>query len=93
MSEGTQSVLRKARPSGKGLGPRTHGFASEIYAAVRSSRLAQPFSVEVAKRACPGYAEGTYRNFFKRHSVGNPGGMAELFVRRAGNRFEIIDSN
>ena len=23
----------------------------------------------------------------------NPGGMAELFVRRGSNRFEIIDSN
>jgi hypothetical protein len=93
MSEQTQAAAWKARPSGKGLGPRTYGFASEIYAAVRSERLAQPFSIEAAKRACPGYTEGTYRNFFKRHCVGNPSGMAALFVRRAGNRFEIIDTN
>jgi hypothetical protein len=93
MSDETQSAAWKARPSGKGLGLRTYAFASEIYAAVRSGKLALPFSVEAAKRACPGYTEGTYRNFFNRHRVGNPSGMAALFVRRAWNRFEIIDSN
>jgi hypothetical protein len=91
MTEGIQSAPRKARPAGKGLGPRTNGFAAEVYAAVRSGALAQPFSAEAVKRACPGYTEGTYRNFFNRHRAGNPGGMAELFVRRASNRFEIID--
>ena len=29
-------------------------FASEIYAAVRSGRLKEPFSAGTAKRACPG---------------------------------------
>jgi hypothetical protein len=93
MSVGNQSAAPKARPSGKGLGPRTYGFASEVYAAVRCGKLAQPFSVEAAKHACPGYTEGAYRNFFKRHCVGNPSGMAALFVRRAWNRFEIIETN
>jgi hypothetical protein len=68
-------------------------FASEVYQAVRSGKLAQPFSAEAVKLACPGWAEGTYRNFFNKHRVGNPTGMTELFVRRASNRFEIIDSN
>jgi hypothetical protein len=68
-------------------------FAVEVYAAVRSGKLAQPFSAATVKRACPGWAEGTYRNFFNKHRVGNAYGMPELFVRRASNRFEIIDSN
>ncbi len=93
MSEESQSAARKARPSGKGLGLRTYAFASEVHAAVRSGKLAQPFSAETVKRACPGYAEGTYRNFFNRHRVGNPSGMAELFIRCASHRFEIIDSS
>ena len=67
-------------------------FASEVYEAVRSGKLAQPFSAEAVKRACPGWAEGTYRSFFNKHRVGNPTGMTELFVRRASNRFEIINS-
>jgi len=37
--------------------------------------------------------DGTHRNFFKRHCVGNQGGMAELFVHRGSNHFEIIDSD
>jgi hypothetical protein len=68
-------------------------FAAEVYAAVRSGKLAQPFSAKSVKLACPGWAEGTYRNFFNKHRVGNPSGTTELFVRRSSNRFEIIDSN
>ena len=92
MGEEPEHAGRKVRPSSKGLGPGTRAFASEVYAAVRSGNLAQPFSAETVKRACPGYADATYRNFFKRHRVGNPGGMAEMFVRRSWNRFEIMDS-
>jgi hypothetical protein len=93
MGEETDGAGQKAWPASKGLGRRTNAFAAEVYAAVRSGRLAQPFSAETVKRVCPGWSEGTYRNFFNRHRVGNPRGMAELFVRRACNRFEIIDSN
>ena len=88
----TESAGQNARPVFRGLGRRTSAFASEVYVAVRSGRLRQPFSTETVKRACPGWSDGTYRNFFNRHRVGNPGGMAELFVRRAWNRFEITDS-
>ena len=92
MGNQTESAGRIARPVFRGLTRRTSAFASEVYAAVRSGRLAQPFSAETVKRACPGYTEGTYRNFFNRHRTGNPGGMAELFIRRAWNRFEIIET-
>lgn len=55
-------------------------FASAIYAAVRSGKLAEPFNAAMAKKACPGWAEGTYHTFFGKHSVGN-GSTTELFVR------------
>ena len=93
MFEETESAGQEAGPVFRGLSRRTSAFASEVYAAVRSGKLSQPFCAETVKRACPGYTEGTYRNFFNRHRGGNPGGTAELFVRRAVNRFEIIDSN
>lgn len=93
MGEEIERADQKARRVSKGLARGAKAFASEIYAAVHSGKLAQPFSAESAKQACPGRSEATYRNFFKRHRVGNPGGMAELFVHRGSNHFEIIDSN
>jgi hypothetical protein len=93
MDQETGGFGQKARPARKGLSRATAAFASEVYAAVRAGNLAQPFSAETAKLACPGYTDGTYRNFFKRHCVGNPGGMAELFVHRGSHHFEIIDSD
>lgn len=56
-------------------------FASQIYAAVRSSRLKEPFDAAMVKRACPGWAELTYRTFLSKHAAGNPGGNTVLFVR------------
>jgi hypothetical protein len=93
MDEETERKSLKVPSVLKGLTHRTSAFASVVHAAVRSGKLAQPFSAETVKRACPGYTDGTYRNFFNRHRVGNPGGMAELYVRRGANRFEIADSN
>jgi hypothetical protein len=55
-------------------------FASEVYAAVKSGRLSQPFNAAAAKKACPGWADRTYHNFFGKHAVGN-GHTTELFVR------------
>ena len=35
-------------------------FASQIYAAVHSGRLTQPFNAAMVRKACPGWAERTY---------------------------------
>ena len=93
MGEKAKRAGQKARPASKGLGHGAKAFASEVYAAVRSGKLDQPFSAESVKHACPGRSEATYRMFFNRHRVGNPRGMAELFVRRGTRQFEIVDSN
>ena len=55
-------------------------FASQIYAAVKAGNLAEPFNAAMAKKACPGWADGTYHTFFGKHAVGN-GSTTELFVR------------
>jgi hypothetical protein len=55
-------------------------FGSEIYAAVRSGTLCEPFNAEMVRRACPGWADKTYNVFLSKHAVGN-GKTTELFVR------------
>jgi hypothetical protein len=68
-------------------------FASEIYAAVKAGRLKQPFTAETAKRACPGWADRTYSNFFSKHRVGNPSGATELFISVAPGQFRLNSSD
>ncbi len=68
-------------------------FASEIYAAVHSGKLAEPFTAGTAKSACPGWSDRTYHNFFNKHRVGNPTGTTQLFVRIARGKFTLVGSN
>jgi hypothetical protein len=55
-------------------------FASQIFDAVRAGRLKEPFSADMVRRACPGWADKTYGVFLPKHAIGN-GGTTELFVR------------
>lgn len=55
-------------------------FASQIFEAVRSGRLKEPFNADMVRRACPGWADKTYSVFLPKHAVGN-GSTTELFVR------------
>jgi hypothetical protein len=43
-------------------------FFSEIYAAVKSGKLKQPFNAAVLKQACPGRAAKTYSVLIRRHA-------------------------
>jgi hypothetical protein len=61
-------------------------FGSEIYEAVRSGTLNEPFNAAMVKKACPGWADRSYRTFLAKHAVGNPDSNTELFVR-AGRGF------
>ncbi len=63
-------------------------FATQIYTAVRSGRLAQPFDAEMVKRACPGWAARTYQVFLSKHAVGN-GTTTELFVRVSPGLYKV----
>jgi hypothetical protein len=55
-------------------------FASQIYAAVKSGRLKEPFNAATVMKACPGWADRTYHVFLGKHAVGN-GVTTELFIR------------
>lgn len=68
-------------------------FGTEIYAAVRTGKLAQPFDAEAVRRACPGWADRTYQVFLAKHAKGNPGRNTELFVRVAAGLYRLADSN
>jgi hypothetical protein len=65
-------------------------FASEIYAAVKSGRLKEPFGPNDVRRACPGWADRTYSNFLPKHRVGNPSKTSELFEQIASGRFRTL---
>lgn len=66
-------------------------FASDVYAAVRTGRLKEPFNGAAVKIACPGWAERTYFNFMPKHRRGNPSGTSELFERVAPGSYRTLD--
>lgn len=67
-----------------------HTVYAAIVSAVRSGKLAEPFSQANFRRACPGFGKGTYRAFLHKHSRGNPGGYTELFERVSPGRFKLL---
>jgi hypothetical protein len=67
-------------------------FASQIYAAVQSGQLKQPFNAAMVARACPGWADRTYHVFLAKHAEGN-GHTTELFVRVAPGLYKLKGSN
>jgi hypothetical protein len=66
-------------------------FASQIYKAVKSGKLSQPFNARMVKRACPGWADKTYNVFLSKHAVGN-GTTTELFVKVAHGFYRLANS-
>ena len=65
-------------------------FASQIYAAVQTGRLKEPFGPHDVRLACPGWARATYSVFLTKHRVGNPGGTTELFQRITPGRYRTL---
>jgi hypothetical protein len=67
-------------------------FGSQIYDAVRSGRLTQPFTAAMVKCACPGWADRTYHTFLAKHAKGNSH-TTELFIRVAPGSYKLKNSN
>ena len=65
-------------------------FATQIYAAVKSQKLKEPFGPSDVKRACPGWAKRTYTVFLSKHAVGNPGKVSELFERVEQGQYRTL---
>ena len=57
------------------------GLGLQIYAAVETGRLPEPFNRFMLRAACPGWAENTYRQFLAKHEIGNCQGNPQLFRR------------
>ncbi len=63
-------------------------LASEIYDAVKSGKLKQPFDATMVKAACPGWEQHTYFTFLGEHAVGN-GQTTELFVKVSRGMYRV----
>jgi hypothetical protein len=55
-----------------------HKVYSAIVEAVRAGKLAEPFSNNDFRAACPGLGNGTYAAFLDKHSEENPGHNSAL---------------
>ena len=67
-----------------------HRVYAAIVGAVRTGKLAEPFSRESFGMVCPGLGPGTYAAFLDKHSEGNPGRNSELFRRVSPGQFECL---
>lgn len=67
-------------------------LGQQIYDAVRSGKLAEPFTAEMVRRACPGWSDHTYGVFLPKHRVGNPGGNTPLFIRVSAGSYRLAKS-
>jgi hypothetical protein len=66
-----------------------HEVYRAIVSAVRDKRLTEPFGQTEFRTACPGFAEGTYRNFLRKHRRGN-GATSELFEVVGTRKYRLI---
>ena len=69
---------------------REHEVYRAIVKAVKEGRLKEPFTKEDFRRACLGFAEGTYNAFLWKHRVGNLGGNTELFELVKPGKFRLV---
>jgi predicted aspartyl protease len=70
-------------------GVSSRRVVTAIDAALAGGNLVEPFSNGDFRRACPGFAEGTYNAFLWKHRLGN-GKTTELFDLIAPNQFKRI---
>ncbi len=66
-----------------------HKVYNSIVEAIRTGKLKEPFTSDDFRKACRGFAEGTYKVFLNKHRVGNPGGNSELFLRVVSGKFKL----
>lgn len=66
-------------------------LATQIYEAVADGRLVEPFDAAAVKKACPGWANGTYSTFLAKHARGN-GKDTKLFERVSRGRYCCLGS-
>ncbi len=66
---------------------------ADIHRARNLGKLPERFRAADVKKACPGWAEGTYTTFLSKHCVGNPDGCTEYFERHAVGLYSLIGAD
>ena len=61
-----------------------------IIEAVKEGKIKEPFDEEDVKKACPGFAEETYRNVLVHHRIGNPINQPEYFKRLESGKYCLL---
>lgn len=65
-----------------------------IFQSIRNAKdknlLNEPFSAKDFKKACPGFADNTYKNFLPKHAKGNPSKTTEIFHRIARGKYALL---
>ncbi len=70
-----------------------HKVYRSLVEAVNDGRLSEPFGQADFRRACPGFADGTYRAFLWKHSGGGVSDSSQdtvLLERTAPGRFKLV---
>ncbi len=68
----------------------SHKVYASIVRVIKNGKLKEPFTNDDFKKACLGFAKGTYNAFLHKHRVGNPGGNSELFKLVSPGMFKCV---
>ena len=64
-------------------------FVDDICQARRLGKLPERFRAADVRKACPGWAKGTYSTFLPKHRVGKPKGETAYFERHADGSYSL----
>lgn len=67
-----------------------HKVYESIVTAIKSGKMAEPFTKQDFEMSCPGFGNGTYNAFLYKHVKGNNKGNSELFERVAPGQFRCL---
>ena len=72
-------------------GNQVSRFVDDIRQARRLGQVPKCFRSTDVRKACPGWAEPTYKVFLPKHRVGNPGGYSAYFKQHADGSYSLIE--
>ena len=64
-------------------------FVVAICRARKLGKLPERFRAADVRKACPGWAKGTYSTFLPKHRVGNPDSETAYFERHADGSYSL----
>jgi hypothetical protein len=67
-----------------------HKVYESIVTAIKSGKMAEPFTRQDFEMSCPGFGNGTYNAFLYKHVRGNNISNSKLFERVAPGKFRCL---